>query len=342
MKTKILFLVRSPLVRLCIIVGVAAGGYLLYAQYLPNKIVYTLDDATYNKAYWESEIKRLGPVKTYQEFKEKNEQAPVNRQHFASHVMGGLLAESLGVSGITACDASYSFGCYHGFFARVISDGGAIIISSLDKVCVDTYGPFGTGCQHGIGHGIMEYTGYEKITEALELCRNTTQKVPLLGCTSGVFMEYNTPLGGSANALSPQRRSLDPKDPYAPCTSVKEEFRASCYFELGHWAASGGEVDSRESKEFCSALSGTNRSNCVLGIGDATAPVHAYSLQESLAVCASLAPDDRISCSAGVSWGFWSNPTHRDKSDAVCASLPTEGQKICNRMADLTEGLTNH
>lgn len=329
-----------PLQTVLLLLLVLAGAvYLVWNAQGQNKAAaYADTDPAYNKTYWLSEFKKQGQKKILQDFKKRNAQAPEGRQHFAAHVLGGVFAESLGVNGITACDASFDFGCYHGFFAQIIASGGTALVRSLDEVCVATYGPFGTGCQHGIGHGILEYVGYEKINDALALCKDTTQKVPLLGCTSGVFMEYNTPLGGPDTGLVPKKREFDPKNPYQPCTGVAKEFKASCYFELGHWVYVSVGQDAKTVAGFCGGLTGEDRRHCFLGVGDIVTPLNAYSLDKALAFCASFEASDQLACRAGVSWSMFATPGHESESVAACAYDTDTDSKACETMADLTEG----
>lgn len=333
--------VSHPLMRLVTVVLVVWGAIALFGLLTGGRTAYSDTDKTFNAAYWKQQLTQKDPAAVYSSFQKKNAAAPQTRQHFSAHVMGGLLADALGTKGITVCDASFGFGCFHGFFARLISSGGTALISSLDQECVAKYGPFGTGCQHGIGHGVLEYVGYTNLSKALELCKETTQKVPLLGCVTGVFMEYNTPLAGAENGLIPDRRKFDPDHPYEPCTSVAPEYQGSCYLELGHWLVSSVGTDISNLERVCGGLSGDARKYCFLGIGDVTAPMHSYSLSESTAFCDQFTETGALYCRAGVSWALFANPEYRPNAKAACTFTDAEKSAECQTFADLTEGQAN-
>lgn len=303
-----------------------------------HRVRYSDTDPAFNRAYWAQEIQRHGAKNAYQEFKERTQKAPPARQHFAAHVMGSVLAQKLGTDGIAVCDPTFSFGCFHGLFASIIAEKGTPVISELNAACVKAYGPLGTGCTHGIGHGIMEYVGYENIEKALELCDLTTQQVPLLGCTSGVFMEYNQPLSGDPKNLAPGTRTFDVAHPYEPCTNVAERFQSSCYFELGNWLRNTMESDTAKRDAVCAGLKGEPRSRCFMGDASAGAQAHGYDMKTSLAECSSLASEDEFSCRAGVRWGFFQVTETRARADEACAYADSMRRDACVMRGDLTRG----
>src|SRR3989344_1873070 len=183
---------------------------------------------------WSQKIDKLGAEVTYQEFKQSNSKLNREYQHSMTHMFGGLLYEKQGKTGLIACDSAFGFGCYHGFFVAFLSTEGIGRIKELDKVCVSDKSAGNQNCQHGLGHGLMEYFGPGKLLDALYTCRQTTKVDNVHGCTAGVFMDYNVPL--SVNGSSPQVRKLT-GDPYEPCPSVPDEFKDSCYYQITQWWA---------------------------------------------------------------------------------------------------------
>jgi hypothetical protein len=290
------------------------------------------------KAYWVERIKKEGGAEAYGEFKSYIEKLSWERKHVTMHIIGEALFDVLDVEGVTVCDSSVGFACFHGFFGRAVSVGGPSNIEKLDRTCVEAFGPLGTGCQHGIGHGILEYTGYERLNEALSLCKQTTQLEPLLGCTSGVFMEYNTPLVGIGDGLVPQTREFDASDPYAPCPSVPAENQASCYFELGQWFLIVLQSDYERAGDVCGELSGELRTYCFLGVGSLTLILEDHSVERSLAVCAQFSEDNELSCRAGVSWALYADPEYTERAAEACPYINAAQKEKCLTLADLTNG----
>lgn len=321
-----------------IIITVLALAILGAVLFVPeNGPSYDPNDVGFNRAYWADRITDRGAHDTYAEFKVQNNEMPLARQHFSAHVIGELIADSLGAEGVKVCDASFAFGCYHGLFGSIIARGGEGEVTRLNAACLAAYGPLGTGCQHGIGHGILEYTGYARLTDALALCGQTTETVPLLGCSSGVFMEFNAPLTGPAGELAPMDRSFNPEQPYYPCTAVPERYRASCYYELGGWLHRAvGEYE--KVGTLCSALASSNRMHCFLGVGAMIAPVEGYEVEKAGARCDMFAASDRRACRAGVWWSFYQVPEFRNEADTACMYGDRQEQAACLHEGDLTRG----
>lgn len=302
--------------------------------------VYSDESESYNRAYWDMRLQKSDTQAVYNAFKEKNASALFNRQHLSTHIIGELLYEHEGLAGIRYCDASFSFGCYHGFFGRAISEEGVSAISELDAQCVEAYSALGTGCQHGIGHGIMEYVGYDSVSKALELCKQTTQITRLLGCTSGVFMEYNTPLIVGPDGEIPKPRVFDEQNPYTPCTEISTSFQESCYFELGQWFAQVFNSNTKQQGELCdSATSQVYRDRCFMGIGMNLVPSTEHDVSRIREQCAAFSAAGEIACLAGASWGFYSDEHFRSKPESFCVVLSSEKSEYCLQLADLTEGL---
>jgi hypothetical protein len=302
---------------------------------------YDPDDPAYNKAYWSQSLTSRDASSVYRDFKTKNSNNLSSKQHLSAHVFGESLYDELGTEGLTVCDSDFGFGCFHGFFTRAVSQEGFDIVSELDASCVSAFGPLGTGCQHGIGHGIMEYVGFDDVSTALAACKDTTQLVPLLGCTSGVFMEYRIPIVIDAGSAEFVPRPYDEMNPYLPCASVPQEFQASCYFELPGWWRAAFASDYSRMEDLCDALTiFSDKRSCYLGIGAVIPETEGYDADESIAVCngADSILAKRL-CFAGVSWGFYVNPEKRDLASLFCEQLEGDERTICVTESDLTEGL---
>lgn len=319
----------------CIVFFVCAGALAsaLYATglFTTGRLNYNEGDRGYNKEYWRQEIARNGAERAYGEFFEKNSLVPEARQHLFAHAFGEALFEKLGIEAVTVCSDAFSFGCYHGLFSRAIAEGGQDALIKLDAACRTEFGDL-SGCSHGLGHGILEYVGYESLERALGMCTSlVNQPTPLLGCTSGVFMEYLSPLKDADGKLAPSSRPFDANLPFAPCTDVSDEYRASCYFELGQWFRQTPDTDYGA---LCGALEVPAKQNCFLGIG--TDMTRGWKDAETLiAKCARYDAENELACRAGAAWSLVGSPV----AIALCAYEKIELRRICLEMADLTEGL---
>ncbi|MCH7883575.1 hypothetical protein IIA95_04175 [Patescibacteria group bacterium] len=293
---------------------------------------------------WIGRIDAVGTERAYEEFKKMYASDRFKIQHTMAHVMGELLYEKKGIEGLTTCDSSFAFGCYHSFFGRAISEEGMDAIPKLDKACVKKYGPGGTGCLHGIGHGIIEYLGHDKLVTALEACRLTTQVNPLFGCTSGVFMEHNIPIIISAEKIQSKIREPNNENPYEPCnTIVPKEFRKSCYFEIGLWWKHVLDADFEKLGMLCKKIPEAEyRELCYLGVGTVVAPTSNFEAEKAIRLCEEM-PDPRpiLLCRAGASWVFFAVPEKRFLAQTVCKNPEQSDELYCLLKSDLFNGKDN-
>jgi len=320
-----------------ILVLAALIGIGFSAQQRSSDIAYSDSDAAYNRPYWEQQISAHGAARAYAEFVQTNAAAPRNRQHFSAHAMGAALYTKLGMSGIAVCDQTFAFGCYHGLASKAIAEGGEKAIQALDAECTHAFGKqefnLMSMCQHGIGHGILEYVGYQDLGQALEMCTSLVdQPAPRVGCTSGVFMEYFTPLAVQGEGMEPALRPFDSATPYAPCPSVAAAFQQSCYFELGQALR---QTPDSEYLSVCAGLSGVPRTNCFLGVGTDFARIP--DPEQVVVRCEAAAPEDAFFCRAGAAWGYSGDGTQR--SQEMCAYNDSAVHDTCERAADLTDGI---
>ena len=303
----------------------------------PLNIIPEFDSAK-ERAGWSKRMNEIGVEQTYAEFKEENASRHFSIQHFAAHIMGELLYDKKGIKGLTVCDSAFAFGCYHSFFGRALSEQGMEVISDLNNACLEKYGPLGTGCLHGIGHGLVEYIGHNKLVAALNACTMTTQVNPLFGCTSGAFMEYNNPIIITAENIYSDERKLDKSNPHEPCnTIVPEKFRKSCYFEIGLWWKQVFGEDYAKLGKLCQEIINMDyQESCYLGIGTVIAPSSDFDVKESINMCKKM-PDDtaELTCRAGASWIFFAVPEQRSLAPAVCEGLEENDKNRCLLKANL-------
>jgi hypothetical protein len=302
-----------------------ATEYLLQSRLLPYS-----DDFSKAKVYWKEQVALLGPRAAYAAFQSYEMPPDGSSEHKLAHIMGESLYEVSGFRAITICDESHGYGCSHGFFLRAIAENGFDAIPELDHLCLQESDPvLATGCQHGMGHGLLETSGYN-LSRALELCSGTAQIVPLLGCASGVYMEYFRPMGERPKAF-------DESEPYEPCASLPGDYQMTCYFHLGEWYWSILNGDQAKAKSLCSALSGDSRTHCFLGIGVAI-PRSPLFAQQYIEKCESFLEHDALVCRAGLSWRFFTLPKFRSRTHELCVYFDIEKTRACEHLADFTEG----
>ena len=280
------------------------------------------------KISWEKRIKEIGPEKASKEFVSQAPSLPLST-HDQAHAFGEALYAVEGLNGLGYCDSSFEFGCYHSFFGVAVAEEGIGVLSKFDEACKSAYPKMYMPCQHGIGHGILVYTDYENLIDALKLCE-TVSTLPTGGCSSGVFMENNFHTMDTSVGTS-FLRSTD-NDLYAPCNTLPERFQASCYFEQVQWWQNLFNNDFEYLGKLCVALPANSAeyTACYNGIGNYVAAFAAREYQGIINQCATM-PDDQsvASCHEGASWLLLSEEKTRDSAHSLCTSLKEPYQSAC-------------
>ncbi len=290
-----------------------------------------LGDVPTESLRFSKRIKEIGAEKTYEEFKKVYRDEPFDSQHGIAHVMGELLYANEGLRGIGICDSSFAFGCYHSFFSKVFSNYGEEMIDDLAAMCEEKYKENKTGCEHGIGHGILEYMGSDALVKALDACKKTRQANPFFGCTSGVFMENNNRTfweGGNARS---EMRKLNKDDPYEPCdTIVPKEFRESCYFEISLWWKEVYHHDFTKIGSLCSKLlKEQEQAACFLGTGTVVSAVADFAIEKTISLCREMGEGEDL-CRIAASWRFSSlGSAAREEGKKLCDGVTPHGEYRC-------------
>jgi len=324
---------------LCVIIAGEVGflfykhqGFVYAAPSQEELLKLTTDQ---ERAVWGNVIDSNGGVGAWEQFKVVYKSIEIKQGHPHAHIFGAELFEREGVAGVAACDAAFSFGCYHSFFASAISTLGLEVIHKLDEACIKRWGPKGLGCQHGIGHGVLWYTGTDHLVDALDACASLTWKEPIGGCSSGVFMENNFHAMDDPNITT--TREYNPKDQNAPCNAIPERYQQSCYFEQPQWWSQVLAHDYVQLGKFCDGVRNrASRDACFRGFGSIAASDADYDIEKTVAICNKMPGSVNINmCLQGASWGFASQPSLKALAPQVCASLPLDQQEICDDGSDI-------
>lgn len=282
----------------------------------------------------EESIETHGGKETYEAFKRFLQGKDFDGSHSSMHLFGETLFSALGTDGIAICDSDFNYGCYHGLVSAAVRAEGLASAAPLDAACASLGSPGSSVCQHGIGHGILEYVGHDRLREALDACSLTNQPDPQAGCTGGVFMEYNVPLLADADGryVVAPRPLTNPDHPYAPCDTLSgTRFEQSCYLELPQWWRQVYPEDYTLMGGFCASLAlPANERACIQGIGKIIPSVSGYEVDRARELCAEVGEGEAYaSCIVQASWAFDSNTNDRGKAVLLCASLPKKDRYRC-------------
>lgn len=294
----------------------------------------TAAQITAKRRTWKARIAAIGAERAYAEFKVQYADHDFRAQHNLSHLWGGLLYETVQMDGITVCDPAFGdFGCEHGFTAAAISDRGLSAVEAVNAACREALeiNTLIVSCQHGIGHGILEYLGRDRLLDALEACPPPHGGDPFAGCAVGVFMEYNVPSGLAADTPPPAIREFNPANPYAPCLELPEQFRPPCLHQLPQWWDKIFKHDYNKIAMLCTGAPDILlRRACARGMGNVAGPASGYNVSATLEKCRSLLDHaDRVLCIQTASQGFASTAGNRHLAPMLCASLDGREREGC-------------
>lgn len=292
--------------------------------------------------YWSERVDAVGERMAYREFLQWAGVAGITRQHELAHIMGGLLYTAVGKIGLTVCDSSFSFGCFHEFLGQAIHAEGLAVVSELNNACVETLGLQALSCQHGIGHGIQTFLGYdvEALKRSLAECRELPYTDPVGGCYGGAFMEYNMRTMLSLDGVEPREDG----DPMQPCAGLDEAYLPACYYWQPQWwvAVGAGALEGiyQSMGEYCrEAGTSALTQKCFEGVGNISGQTANYNPARTIELCDIAAAGDSkqaLYCRADAANSYFVIPAAQVDAVRVCDGLTGDAYEYCYKYSDNT------
>lgn len=169
--------------------------------------------------------KQEDPVLAWNHLKEKykGQGGSVGNIHDQAHLIGGLIYEKMGFSGLSKCSPQFAFGCYHGFLDKAFQKN-LDRLNEAESACrsLGDSGP-SASCIHGIGHGVASFFQTADLKKSLASCKRLSPS-GLQYCFDGVFMEFER---------SAPQSFYSKENPYYPCDEVEKEFGSDISFACG-------------------------------------------------------------------------------------------------------------
>ncbi len=296
-----------------------------------------------NLEKWENIIKDIGPQKAYEKFQEENSGLKIGEQHANAHVFGKALYNATGLKGVSYCDNSFNFGCYHSFLGTAIREEGLGTVYELNKACIDNLKSQSLGCQHGIGHGIIANIGYkyDDLVQSLKICETLPFNDSIGGCYGGVFMEYNFQTMLDVDGTT---RPLEENNVLFPCNNLSSEFETPCFYWQAQWWATVLKGDVNEKYKnigiICKdVVEENNRKQCYLGAGNIAGEFTEYNPQETINLCKNLAEEYNIEaevlCRAGAGGAYLAIPSKKNIASELCQGLEQKDKITCFKLASI-------
>ena len=190
-----------------------------------------LDTSCYQQAFANMAY-RYGPkaaLATFVRDMRTNRYVEENCHRIAHAIGAGALTRFHGnvgeafAKGSAACWSGY----YHGILERAFqgvpdSRIGAVARRLCSSPTIRRTAFIAYQCVHGLGHGLMIYTGYD-LPLALRICDRLATSWDQISCTGGVFME------NQSSSYGYRSKWLRRSQPLYPCTAVAERHKLYCY-----------------------------------------------------------------------------------------------------------------
>lgn len=282
--------------------------------------------------------------------------------HLLGHTVGNVLYAQQGITGIRECTQDFRNACAHSVVIGALLEHGEGALGDIAAACAAAPGGSGayTMCFHGLGHGVLAYTGYE-LEKAVEMCSRmgTTayQQREYAECVGGAVMEMNDGVHDPQVWLAQRDTYFRDDDPLYPCTAsfMPREVQDVCYTYLtprllrAVGIGLDAPVDSDWSRAFalCAPLVGDSRLRdaCYGGFGkEFVTLVRGRDVRDVGAMAEAELSVVRSLCSqAGIHSGeaaclthalyslFWGGENRPDASFRFCAIADGDAQDTCYR-----------
>jgi mono/diheme cytochrome c family protein len=249
--------------------------------------------------------------------------------HRIAHMIGAAaLVRYEGRVGKAFAEGSASCwsGYYHGILERAFRDVepddlAATARSLCDDPDVRRTAFIAYQCVHGLGHGLMIYTGYD-LPRSLEVCDGLATSWDQTSCTGGVFMEN---LSSSYGITS---KWLRDDDPLYPCTVVAERHKLYCYLMVTSRILPLVGWDYAKAAEWCRKAETGWVATCFQSLGRDASGQTRGDVPQILAICAK-GGDMARECVYGAARDLTSQDSGPARAAGLCAKADAGHRSYC-------------
>jgi cytochrome c553 len=226
------------------------------------------------------------------------------------------------IAGSPVCASGY----YHGIIERAfLGQPTARLATVARQLCSDpqinAQRFLAYQCIHGLGHGLMIYTGYN-LPGSLKTCDDLRTGFDRVSCSGGVFMEnFNSSYGVTSKYL---RKS----DPIYPCDAVAERHKLYCYLLVtaNLLRLSGGDL--KAAAEGCLRSEPAWIATCYESFGRDASGMAGKDARKALASCR-LAKAHEGDCIYGVAREIVNADAAGARGGRFCAMTPRRYRDRC-------------
>ena len=176
-------------------------------------------------------------------------------------------------------------------------------------------------CIHGLGHGLMIYTGYD-MPGSLKTCDGLQSDFDQISCSGGVFME------NFSSSYGVTSKYLRKNDPIYPCDAVAERYKAQCYGLVTANLLKSTNYDQKKTAAGCRRSEPRWLSVCFESFGRDVSGLAGRSASKALASCR-LAGDNQGDCLYGVAREIVNSDAAGERGARFCQRVPQRHRSRC-------------
>lgn len=248
--------------------------------------------------------------------------------HQIAHTIGhGGLAHYSGnaaaalAHGAMTCNSGYYHGVIELAFAGVRPEkviGIARTLCTEPSVTRDEFLLY--QCVHGLGHGLMIYSG-GNLPFALHACDKLQTAFSQVSCTGGVFMQLFLPESATS-------RFLKRSDLIYPCNDVATRYKLYCYLQATARIIEVIGPDWRKVAAWCHRSEPGWVATCFQSYGRDASGISEYQPRRTIRLCL-LARNMAAECFYGASRDYANNYAGGEKAARLCVLAPKRYRARC-------------
>ena len=175
-------------------------------------------------------------------------------------------------------------------------------------------------CVHGLGHGLMIYSG-DDLPWSLRACHRLQTDFDRISCTGGVFMQNLAP--GMITS-----RYLRKDNPIYPCNIVSKRDKLYCYLMVTTRISVVDGYDWRKTAGWCHRVEQGWVATCFQSYGRDASGFSSYSPQQTIRLCL-LTGTEAGECLYGAARDYGSNYAGGKEAAQVCNLSPRRYRARC-------------
>jgi hypothetical protein len=246
----------------------------------------------------------------------------VGNAHDFAHLIGNAIYEKFGIAGITSCDETFAFGCFHGVTQKLLETEGVSAIRKVQDRCTEIFPPAKsqnyTGCIHGMGHGLFTYERFN-LAKALEDCDGLDSLYQSY-CYDGVFMEHVTDMA---------KNEYNPNQPWQFCEALNQKYQYNCaryQSQVFLGQAANGNAVANVGLNCAKTSNLTLSTTCFESLGYYVTQTHTGDLNQILDDCGKIKSPGKEHCLLGATREvkFQAYTGWQKTRQQICAMLPPD------------------